>query len=113
MRKPHFEIFLGKDNKFEFRLKAANGEPVLYGPGFRNKSEAVRAVSDVMYHGISSARFVQKERADGLLYFQLKSPIGRLLGWSEYYHSRIGMLSAMRAVKTAAKSAQVVDLVIA
>ena len=47
MRKSYFEIFIGKDSKFEFRLKAANGEPVLFGPGYGNKSEAVRAVSDV------------------------------------------------------------------
>lgn len=113
MRKPHFEISVGRDNKFEFRLKAANGEPVLFGPGFRTKSEAVRAVSDVMYHGISSARFVQKERADGQFYFQLKSPIGRLLGWSEYYHSRIAMLNGIRAVRTAAKTAAISDLVTA
>lgn len=113
MRKPHFEIFVGKDSKFEFRLKAANGEPVLFGPGFKTKSESVRAVSDVMYHGQSSARFVQKERPDGQFYFQLKSPIGRLLGWSEYYSSRVAMLNGIRAVRTAAKSAHIADLVTA
>jgi uncharacterized protein len=111
MRNPHFEIFCGRDNKFEFRLKAANGEPVLFGPGYRTKSEAVRGVADVMYHGVSSARFVQKERADGQFYFQLKSPIGRLLGWSEYYTTRVAMLNGIRAARTAAKKANITDLV--
>ena len=113
MRHPKFEIFVGKDNKFEFRLKALNGEPVLFGPGFCSKSEVVHAISNVMYHGISNARYVQKETADGRFYYQLKSPIGRLLGWSEYFHSRQTMLSGIRAARAAAKSAQVIDFAIA
>ena len=113
MRKPHFEIFIGKDHKYEFRLKAANGEPVLFGPGQRSKAEAVRAVSNVMYYGISSARFVQREQPDGQFYFVLKSPIGRLLGWSENYTTRISMLNGIRAARMAAKTAQVSDLVLA
>ncbi len=111
MRKPHFEIFVGKDCKFEFRLKAANGEPVLFGAGQRSKAEALRAVANVMYYGTSSARFVQRESSDGQYHFLLKSPIGRLLGWSENYTTRIAMLNGIKAARTAAKSAQVTDLV--
>ncbi len=111
MRKPKFEIYVGKDHKIEFRLKAANGEPVLFGPGYRNKSEAVRAVSTVMHYGLQEARFVKKEKQDGKFYFQLKSPMGRLLGWSEYYESRDGMIHGIQAVCRAAKFGQVKDLV--
>ena len=113
MRKPSFVIFVGNDKKFEFKLKTANGDDILYGPGFRSKSEAVHAVSGVMSHGATTARYVQRERVDGKFYFQLKSPIGRLLGWSKEYETRQAMLTAIRIARVSTKTAQVIDLVIA
>jgi uncharacterized protein len=110
MRKPKFEIYAGKDSKIEFRLKAANGEPVLFGPGFRTKPEAIRAISNVMFYGTIASRFAIRQKADGTYYFLLKTSLGRILGWSEYYHSRQAMLHGIEAVRHAARIGRVLDL---
>ena len=110
MRKPKFEIYAGKAGKIEFRLKAANGEPVLFGPGFRTKSEAIRAISNVMFYGTVAARFATRQKADGTYYFVLKTSLGRILGWSEHYHSREAMKHGIDAVRNAARFGRVLDL---
>jgi uncharacterized protein len=110
MRKPKFEILAGKDGKIYFHLKAANGEIILAGRGYKTKSETIHAIASVMRYGQLDTSFVRRESANGQFFFQLKSPSGRILGWSEMYIAKQSREVGIQAVKTAVQYGRVFDL---
>jgi uncharacterized protein YegP (UPF0339 family) len=110
MRKPKFEIFAGKDGKFYFRLKAANGEPIMSGRAYDSKPGVVHGIATVMTEALEETRFVRKTSANLKYFFQLRSKTGRLIGWSELYETRQGRDNGIRAVQTAAQWGRIADL---
>jgi uncharacterized protein len=110
MHKPKFEMLTGKDGKFYVHLKAANGEIILSGRGHVTKYEAIQSIASVMRYGGYDSRFVRKETPSGKFFFQLLSPSGRLLGWSEMYHSKQGRDNGIVAVRRAVQYGRVLDL---
>ncbi len=110
MRKPKFEILAGKDGKIYFHLKAANGEIILAGRGFKTKSETIHAIASVMRYGQLESCIVRRESANGQFFFQIKSPSCRILGWSEMYISRQNRDLGILAVKRAVSYGRVFDL---
>lgn len=44
---PKYEVFLGKDKQFYFRLKAANGEPILASEGYTAKESCNKGILSV------------------------------------------------------------------
>jgi uncharacterized protein YegP (UPF0339 family) len=63
-----------------------------------------------MRYGALESRFVRKETITGKFYFQLRSPSGRILGWSEMYKSRQGRDNGILAVRRAVQYGRVLDL---
>jgi uncharacterized protein len=110
MRQPKFEIFVSKDGKIRFHLKAANGEIILAGRSYKTKSETIHGIASVMRYGAIESCFVRRESVNGQHFFQIKSPSGRLLGWSEMYRSRQGRETGILAVKKAVQVGRVLDL---
>lgn len=110
MRKPKFEIVTGRDTKVYFHLKAANGEVILSGRGHPTKSEAIHAIASVMRYGQLDSSFVRRQSASGQFFFQLKSPAGRILGWSEMYVAKQSREVGIEAVMKAAQHGRVNDL---
>jgi uncharacterized protein len=110
MRKPKFEILAGKDSKIRFRLKAANGEIILAGRAYATKAEAIHGIASVMRYAALDLSYVRRESINGQFFFQIKSPSGRLLAWSEFYVSRQGRESGIEAVKRAVAYGRVMDL---
>ncbi|HEX2898451.1 MAG TPA: YegP family protein [Bacteroidia bacterium] len=110
MRKPKFEILAGKDGKIYFHLKAANGEIILAGRGFKTKAETIHAIASVMRYGQLDTCIVRRESVSGQHFFQVKSPSGRILGWSEMYISRQNRDLGIQAVKRAVTHGRVFDL---
>jgi uncharacterized protein YegP (UPF0339 family) len=110
MRKPKFEILEDKAGKIRFHLKAANGEIILAGRGFKTKAEAIHGIASVMRYGALETGFVRRESLNGQFFFQVKSPSGRLLGWSELYKTRQGRETGISAVKKAVQIGRVLDL---
>ena len=110
MRKPKFEIFGGQDGKFYFRLKAANGEPIMASKGFATKPDAMRGIASVMEHSPSESQFARRRSANYKFYFQLRTAGGRILGWSELYETKQGRDNGIKAVIRAAAHGRVFDL---
>jgi uncharacterized protein len=110
MRKPKFEMLVGDDGKVYFHLKAANGEIVLSGRGYSTKYETIQAIASVMRYGAYESRFMRRENAEGKYFFQLLSPSGRVLGWSQMYHSKQGRDNGIVAVRRAVQFGRVLDL---
>lgn len=110
MRKPKFEILVGKDGKIRFHLKAANGEIILASRSYTTKPEAVHGIASVMRYGVLESCYVRRESLNGQFFFQIKSPAGRLLGWSEMYRSRQGRETGIAAVQKASLVGRVLEI---
>ena len=110
MKKPKFEMTSGKDGKFSYQLKAANGHTVLTGRGFSSTSAVILAIAAVMRYGLYESRYVRKGTITGQHYFQLRTPSGRILGRSEMYHSYQGRENGINAVRMAVQYGRVLDL---
>ncbi|MEM6269948.1 MAG: YegP family protein [Bacteroidota bacterium] len=110
MRRPKFEIFAAEDGKFYYRLKAANGEPIMTGRGYSSKFSVLHGIAHVMENAIEEGRFTLKRSANHKFYFQLRSKSGRIIGWSELYESKQGRDNGVRAVMKAAQFGRVNDL---
>ena len=110
MQKPKFEMLKGRDGKIYIHLKASNGEIILSGRGYDSKSEAIHAIGSIMRYGAMGNRFRRRESINGQHYFQLVSPSGRILGWSETYFSRQGMENGILSVRRAVQYGRVMDL---
>lgn len=104
-----FYIVPAKDGKFSVEIRNEKFQTIFGGMNFSSKPEAMRSVSDLMQYGERSARYVQKENF-GEYFFQLKSPVGRLLGSSYIHTSRPSLLKTIREMKDLCKSGNVVDL---
>jgi uncharacterized protein YegP (UPF0339 family) len=110
MRKPKFEMFTGNDGKFYFRLHSPTGQTLLSSHGFQHKVDVIQGISNVMRYGAYPARFSRRETADGLYFFHLQTPGGRVVGWSKMYHSKEGRDNAIAAVRRAVQVGKVLDL---
>ena len=57
---PKFEIYLDKKGEFRFRLKAANGEPILASEGYTAKSGCQNGIKSVVKNaGDSEIKYVE------------------------------------------------------
>lgn len=110
MRKPTFEMLTSKDGKIYFQLKADHGIVLLTSRSFQNQVEAIEGIASVMRYGAYDRRFWCKETERGQFFFQLQSPSGRILGWSEMYQSKEGRDNGILAVRRAVQTGRVLDL---
>ena len=110
MKKPKFEIFVGKDGKYYYRLKAANGEPIMSGRGYATKPGIIHSIANVISESGEELRFTRKTSANNKYFFQLRAKSGRIIGWSELYQTRQGRDKGIRAVQRATQHGRVADL---
>lgn len=110
MRKPKFEIFSGKDSKYYYCLKAANGEAIMKGRGYNSKPGIIHSIANVISEAGEETRFSRKTAANGQFFFQLRAKSGRIIGWSELYQTRQGRDKGIRAVQRAVQHGRIIDL---
>lgn len=110
LRKPNFEMFTEKNRKVLFRLKSGRNQTLLTGRGLDSKSEAIQAIALVMRYGAFESRFVRKMTITGKHYFQLRTPSGRIIAWSEMYHSFQGRENGILEVRRVIQQGRVLDL---
>ena len=94
-----FEIYQSESTKkFHFRLKAGNGEIILTGQGYTEKSSCENGVASVGKNGTNVDRFEIKEAKDGRQYFVLKTTNGQIIGQSQMYKSESGLKNGIASV---------------
>lgn len=100
-----FEIYQSeKTSKYHFRLKAANGEIILSGQGYKDKAGCTNGVDSVKKNGTNESRFEIKEANDGRKYFVLKASNGQVIGQSQMYKSDSGLKNGIASVGKNASS---------
>jgi uncharacterized protein YegP (UPF0339 family) len=106
-----FEIYQSeKTKKFHYRLKAANGQIVLTGQAYKNKTGCENGVESVLTNGADENRYEVKESSDGKKYFVLKSSNGQVIGQSQMYKSESGLKNGIISVGNNIADSRVKDL---
>ena len=94
-----YEIYRSESTqKFHFRLKAANGEIILTGQGYQDKSGCNNGIESVKKNAGNEDAFEVKEAKDGRQYFVLKAANGQVIGQSQMYKSETGLKNGMASV---------------
>ena len=109
MINPKFQVFVGNNYQFYFRLRAANGEIVLTSEGYSTKQGCQNGIVSVKENASQDQRYKHKESKDGRFYFVLVAANGKTIGTSEMYSSKQGRGKGIEAVKRAASEAEIED----
>jgi len=91
----HFEMFVGADDQYYFRLRAGNGEIVLQSEGYVAKAGAENGIESVRENGKLIERYEIIEAQNEQHYFVLKAANHEIIGRGEMYAS---LYNAERAV---------------
>lgn len=103
-----FEIFK-RPAGFYFRLKAANGEPLLASEGFLSKASAENGIAEVRVNAPIDRRY-ERRRSPAGYSFVLKGGGGEPIGHGEVYVDPSGREGGIESVRTNAPGAAVEDL---
>jgi hypothetical protein len=110
MENPKFQIFKGKDDKFYFRLRAKNGEPILASEAYEAKSGAKGGIASVQTNAPHDERYECKTSSNNKHYFVLNAANGEPIGKSERYNSADAMENGIESVKTNGITTNIEDL---
>ena len=110
MENPKFQMFRSNSNsEYYYRLKARNGEIILYGEGYKSKQGCLNGIDSVKRHAPYDHRYDRSDNIDNYT-FNLKAANGEIIGRSENYTTRNGRENGIEAVKRDAPKAPVEDL---
>ena len=110
MRNPKFQIFVGTNNQFYFRLRAANGETILSSEGYISKKSCKNGISSVKTNAPLDQRYQRKTASNGQFYFTLTAANGEIIGTSEMYTSEAARDEGIEIVKKITPQAGVEDI---
>ncbi len=105
-----YEIFLGTDRQYYFRLKAPNGEKILASEGYTTKANCQNGIQSVKTNSPYDANYKKLTSINSQYYFTLHASNGQVVGKSEMYTSAQARDGGIAAVKAYGPSAPTVDL---
>ncbi|MEK0361638.1 YegP family protein [Pseudomonas sp. CBC3] len=105
-----YEIFLGADRQYYFRLKAPNGEKILASEGYTTKANCQNGIQSARINSPHDANYKRLTSLNVQYYFTLHAGNGQVIGKSEMYTSAQARDGGIAAVKGYGPSAPVVDL---
>jgi uncharacterized protein YegP (UPF0339 family) len=95
-----FEIYRSDANdKYHFRLKAANGEIIFTGQGYKAKQDCLNGIESVRANAPNEGSFEIWDAKDGRQYFVLKATNGEIIGQSQMYKSSSGLRNGLASVQ--------------
>lgn len=103
---PKFQIFLGKDEQFYFRLKSVNGKVLVYSEGYTQKESAIHGIRSVKENGRAAENFRSKTSDSGEAFtFSIVAKNGQVVASSDAYASidnrDNGIISTLEIVEQA------------
>ena len=109
MQNPKFQIFKSSANsEYYYRLRAANGEIVLSGEGYKTKQGCQAGIASVKENAPYDSRYARKDSYMNYG-FNLKSANGEIIGRGETYTSSAAREAGIAAVKKDAPGALIED----
>ncbi len=107
---PTFQVFIGENDQFYFRLYAANGEIILQSEGYTAKASCENGIESVKENAQIDERYQRKVASDGQYYFKLVAANGEVIGVSEMYTTEQKRDNGIEAVKETALTAPIEDI---
>lgn len=105
-----YEIFLGTNRQYYFRLKAPNGEKILASEGYTTKANCQNGIQSVRIHSPYDANYKKLTSVNSQYYFTLNASNGQVIGTSETYTTAQSRDGGIAAVKAYGPGAPTVDL---
>jgi len=105
-----FEVYKDKSEKYRFRLKASNGQPILASQGYASKAGCMNGVESVKKNSQDDSKFIRLEAKDGRPYFDLIADNKQVIGTSQMYKSKESMENGIKSVRNNAASASVEEV---
>ncbi|WP_122433267.1 YegP family protein [Pseudomonas viridiflava] len=105
-----FEIFLGSNRQYYFRLKAPNGEKILASEGYTTKANCQNGIQSVKAHSPYDNYYNRLTSTNYQYYFTLNASNGQVIGTSETYTTTQAREGGVTAVKAYAPTAPTTDL---
>ncbi len=110
MKNPKFQIFVGTNNQFYFRLIAASGEIIMGSEGYISKTSCEKGINSVKTNAPLDHRYQRKTASNGQFYFIHTAANGEPIGTSEMYTSESALDNGIEAVKKTAPGAAIEDI---
>ena len=97
LKNPKYQVLKDRDGLYYFRLCARNGEIILTGNSFQDKTNCFEDVNALKLKG--DFKFVEKDDPDRRLYhFQIENNESIVVGSSEMYTTKIGRGNGIMSV---------------
>lgn len=109
MEKPRFQIIRGKNEKYYFRLRMADGAIILHSDGFKVRDGAEKGIELVRLSVYYDERFKRKISRDGRYFFEIMSMENHILGTSRRFNTIQDCDRAIGLVKDLAPEATIED----
>jgi uncharacterized protein YegP (UPF0339 family) len=104
-----FELYKDKTGEYRYRLKAGNGQIILTGEGYKDRSGCSNGIESVRKNASDASRYEKKSTTTGKFRFNLKAANSQVIGVSETYESERARDEGIESVKANAPAATVVD----
>ena len=109
MNNPKFQIFLGADEQFYFRLFAVNGQIILGSEGYTSRDGCQNGIDSVKENAPLDERYLRKTTSSGGFYFTLTAANHQPIGNSETYTTEAARDNGIESVMKTAPDAGVED----
>ena len=109
MNNPKFQIFIGADEQYYFRLFAVNGQIILGSEGYTSRGGCQNGIDSVKENALLDERFIRKTTASGGFYFTLTAANHQVIGSSETYTTEAARDNGIESVMKTALEAGVED----
>jgi uncharacterized protein len=105
-----FEISRKSEGAYQFLLKDASGNPVLWSPRYATKSQCLDSINYLRQHVQGQAQFDRWQTESGRYVFHLKSDDGHMLAMSAPFWDKSDCVRHISEVKENVGAAVEVDL---
>ena len=99
-----FEVFIGVNNQYQFKLIGPDESPVLVSRGFANKSDCMALIRDIKENATAPERY-ERMADNGKLSFRLKAANHKILGVGGPYEKEDERDAAIAVVRKSVEAA--------
>jgi len=112
MGDPKFQIFVGANGEFYFRLRARYGGSILVSEAYKAKQGCLNGVASVRENAPNNDRYKRLTSSNDQFYFTLQATNHKVIGTSEMYSTEEERDKDIEVVKRDAPEARVDDLMV-
>jgi hypothetical protein len=94
-----FEVYKDSQGEYRFRLKASNGQTLLFSEGYSSKSGCMKGIESAIENSKVTERFETYEDKAGKYRFRLKAANNQIIGVSKVYEIKSKLQNGIKYVQ--------------